>query len=243
MAFCKHCGTEYPDGGSCPNPACPGAQQAPEQSGNPLDGGFNDAMEHVKKNMSVIIGAVIAVIVLVIVIVFLGGHMGAKGTANKYAKNSIKKSGFKKITKISMLDDAYKEYKGSDNFDDDKERFEDGIEKLKDNDVKVKIKSVKKGKKLSNKALKGAKSYFKAQAKQYDVDDDIKIKKGYEYKIKMKMKADGEKDTTTLKVCVVKVKGNGWKVIEMDADSLEGMGGYDLDDLDLDDFDLDDFDF
>lgn len=239
MAFCKHCGTQYPDGGSCPNPACPGAQQqTPAQSGNPLDGGFNDAMEHVKKNKGIIIGAIAAFIVLVVVIVFLGGHMGAKGAANKFAKNYIKKSGYKKITKISMLDDAYKEYKDSDDFDDDKEDFEEGIEKLKDNDIKVKIKSVKKGKKLSSKALKGAKSCFKAQAKKYDVDDDIKIKKGYEYKIKIKMKDDGEKETTTLKVCVVKVKGNGWKVIETDADSLEGMSGYDLDDIDLDDFDF-----
>lgn len=243
MAFCKHCGTEYPDGGSCPNPACPGAQQAPAQSGNPLDGGFNDAMEHVKKNKSAIIGAVIAVIVLILVIVFLGGHMGAKGAANKYAKNMYKKNGFKSVTKISMLDDAYKEYKDSDDFDEDKEDFEDAIVALKDNDIKIKVKSVKKSKKLSNKALKGAKNYFKDQAEEYDVDDDIEVKKGYEYKVKLKGKYDGEKKTTTIKICVVKVKGDGWKVIASGAKELESMGAVDLDDIDLDDFDLDDFDF
>lgn len=231
MAFCKHCGTEYPDGGSCPNPACPGAQQAPAQSGNPLDGGFNDAMEHVKKNKSAIIGAVIAVIVLVLVIVFLGGHMGAKGAANKYAKNVIKKSGFKKTTKITMLDDAYKEYKDSDDFDDDKDIFEEGIEDLKDEDIKTKIKSVKKGNKLKSKALKGAKLYFKLQAQEYDVDDDIEVKKGYEFKVKMKIKEDGDTDTRTNRICVVKVKGDGWKVIPVSADSLESRGDYDLDDL------------
>lgn len=243
MAFCKHCGTEYPDGGSCPNPACPGAQQAPEQSGNPLDGGFNDAMEHVKKNMSVIIGAVIAVIVLVIVIVFLGGHMGAKGAANKYAKNVFKKNGFKSVTKVTMLDDAYKEYKSDDDFDEDKDAYKDGIEALKDNDCKFKVKSVKKSGKLKNKELKEAKKYFKSQADVYDVDDDIEVKKGYKYKVKVKSNIDGDKSTGTYTIWVVKVKGNGWKVIDKDhmSDVITMLGG--LSNLDMDDFDLDDFDF
>lgn len=246
MAFCKHCGSEYPDGGNCTNPACPAAQQqeaAP--TGNPLDGGFNEAMEHVKKNSGIIIGGVIGFIVLVILIVFLGSHTGAKGAANKYAKNFYNKNGFKKVTKVTMLNEAYKEYKDSDDFDDDKDTFKDTIEALKDNDVKVKIKSVKKGKKLGSKELKGAKAYFKSQAKEYKVDDDIEVKKGYEFKIKAKIKHDGETKTTTEKICVVKVKGNGWKVIEQSADALKAKGSmdFDLDDLDLDDFDFDDYDF
>lgn len=243
MAFCKHCGTEYPDGGSCPNPACPGAQQAPAQSGNPLDGGFNDAMEHVKKNKSAIIGAVIAVIVLVLVIVFLGGHMGAKGAANKYAKNVFKKNGFKSVTKVTMLDDAYKELKSDDDFDDAKDNFNDGIEELKDNDCKIKVKSVKKAGKLNKKELKAAKTYFKDQAEDYDVDDDITVKKGYEYKVKVKVNVDGDKSTETFKIWVVKVKGNGWKVIDKSgmSSAITMLGG--LSNLDMDDFDFDDFDF
>lgn len=243
MAFCKHCGTEYPDGGSCPNPACPGAQQAPAQSGNPLDGGFNDAMEHVKKNKSAIIGAVIAVIVLILVIVFLGGHMGAKGAANKYAKNVFKKNGFKSVTKVTMLDDAYKEYKSDDDFDEDKDAYKDGIEALKDNDCKFKVKSVKKSGKLKNKELKEAKKYFKSQADIYDVDDDIEVKKGYKYKVKVKSNIDGDKSTGTYTIWVVKVKGNGWKVIDKDhmSDVITMLGG--LSNLDMDDFDFDDFDF
>lgn len=240
MAFCKHCGTEYPDGETCPNPTCPGNQQAAAPTGNPLDGGFSEAMEHVKKNKSVIIGAIVAFIVLVIVIVFLGGHMGAKGAANKYAKNILKKNGFKSVTKVTMLDDAYKEYKKDDDFDDDKDDFKESIEDMKDNDIKVKVKSVKKGKELNKKALKGAKLYFKTQAKTYDVDDDIEVKKGYEFKIKLKGKYDGETKSTTRKICVVKVKGNGWKVIDKDADRLESMGESDID---LDDYFDDDFDF
>lgn len=231
MAFCKHCGTQYPDGGSCPNPACPGAQQqsAAPTAGNPLDGGFNEAVEHVKKNKGVIIGAIIAVIVLVLVIVFLGGHMGAKGAANKYAKNVNKKSGFKKMTKITMLDDAYKEYKDDDDFDEDKDTFEEGIEDLKDEDIKIKLKSVKKGKKLKKDAIKGAEAYFTIQANSYDADDDIEVKKGYEYKLKYSVKEDGDKDTNTQKICVVKVKGDGWKVIPVSADRLESIGESDVD--------------
>ncbi len=226
MAFCKHCGTQYPDGGSCTNPACPGAQQAAAPANNSaLDGGFNEAMQQVKKNSGLIIGAVIAFIALILIIVFVAGHTGAKGAANKYAKNIYKKSGFKSIAKVTMLDDAYKEYKGEDEFDDDKDDFKEFIEEMKDDDIKVKVKSVKKAGKLSGKELKAAEAYFEEQAEDYDVDDDIDVKKGYEYKIKMKYKEDGDSDTSTRKVCVVKVKGDGWKVISMDADSLKSYYG------------------
>lgn len=237
MAFCKHCGTEYPDGGSCPNPACPGAQQQPaSQSGNPLDGGFNEALDTVKKNKTAIIGVIAAIVVLVIVLVFVAGHTGAKGAANTFANNMYKKNGFKKATKVTMLNDAYKEFKKDDSFDDAKDAHKDMIETLKDNKVKVKIVSVKKGKKLKNKELKALKSEFKDQAEVWDVDDDIEIKKGYEYKIKIKIKHDGDSVTTTMKVNVVKVKGNGWKVVGS-SNMFSGFG------LDMDDIDIDDFDF
>lgn len=226
MAFCKHCGTQYPDGGSCTNPACPGAQQAAAPANNSaLDGGFNEAMQQVKKNSGLIIGAVIAFIALILIIVFVAGHTGAKGAANKYAKNIYKKSGFKSIAKVTMLDDAYKEYKGEDEFDDDKDDFKEFIEEMKDEDIKIKVKSVKKAGKLSSKELKAAEAYFEEQAEEYDVDDDIDVKKGYEYKIKIKYKEDGDSETETEKICVVKVKGDGWKVISMDADSLKSYYG------------------
>lgn len=221
MAFCKHCGTQYPDGGSCTNPACPGAQQAAAPTGSALDGGFNEAMQQVKKNSGLIIGAIVSFIVLILIITFIAGHTGAKGAANKYAKNIYKKSGFKNIMKVTMLDEAYKEFKGEDEFDDAKDDFKERIEEMKDDDIKVKVKSVKKAGKLSSKELKAAEAYFEEQAEDYDVDDDIDVKKGYEYKIKVKYKEDGESDTSTKKVCVVKVKGDGWKVISIDADSLK----------------------
>ncbi len=232
MAFCTQCGSQYPDGGSCTNPACPGAKQAAAPAGNAFDGGFNEAMDKVKKNSSTIIGAVVAFIVLILVIVFIGSHTGAKGAANKYAKNLFKKSGFKSVSKVTMLDDAYKEYKKSDDFDDAKDEHKEEIEDMKDEDIKVKVKSVKKGKKLKKAALKGAEAYFEEQAEEYDVDDDIDVKKGFEYKIKLKYKEDGDSDTVTQKICVVKVKGDGWKVIPMSADYLS----FDEDDFDLSDF-------
>lgn len=240
MAFCKHCGTQYPDGGSCTNPACPGAQQAAAPANNSaLDGGFNEAMDKVKKNSSSIIAAVVAVIVLVLIITFIAGHTGAKGAANKYAKNVFKKNGFKNISKVTMLDDAYKEYKGEDEFDDAKDAHKDGIETLKDNDCKFKIKSVKKAGKLSSKELKWAKNYFKDQAEEFDVDDDIDVKKGFEYKIKVKSNIDGDKSTSTFKIWVVKVKGDGWKVIDREGLAEGALMIGALGSLDADDFDFD----
>ena len=244
MAFCKHCGTQYPDGGSCTNPACPGAQQAAAPAGNAFDGGFNEAMDKVKKNSGLIIGAIAAFVVLIIAIVFIANHTGAKGAANKYAKNVLKKNGFKNVSKVTMLDDAYKEYKGEDEFDDAKDAHKDGIETLKDNDCKFKIKSVKKAGKLNKKELKWAKNHFKDQAEKYDVDDDIEIKKGYEYKVKVKSKVDGDKSTSTFKIWVVKVKGDGWKVIDREGLAKAVLFVGALGDLDIDDSDYDfDFDF
>lgn len=222
MAFCKFCGKEIPDGGTC---SCQSA--APQQVNNAApagaeQGGFDEAVNKAKSNLPLIIGGVVALLVVILVIVFLAGHTGAKGAVNKYAKACTKKNGGKTIYSLTLPDEYIKELKDDDKWneklDDHKDMMEDTLD-----DMKITVKDVKKGKKLKSVGLKGAEYYFE---EYYDVDVDVK--KGYEFTVKMqyKDKEDGDKETEKEKICVVKVKGEGWKIIPMSKDDLEDLGEY-----------------
>ena len=224
MAFCKFCGNEIPEGGTC---SCQGAQNnaASQQDNNAVpvggdqvnNGGFDNTVEKAKNNLPLIIGGIVGLIVLIFVLVFVAGHTGAKGAANKYTKAMTKKNGGKTIYSLTLHDDYIKELKDDDKWDDMIDDYKDTMSDRLD-EYKIKIKDVKKGKKLKKSALNGAEAYFE---KMYDAD--VTVKKGYEFTIKAqtKDKEDGDKDTNKTKICVVKVKGEGWKVILTSKDNLE----------------------
>ncbi len=234
MAFCKYCGTQYPDGGACTNPACPGANPAPVSEANPFAQAEASAQPTKKTSKGVFIALALVVLLIVaavVVIVLLLNNKkkddekkkdSHKAVVETYAESTYDKKGFKDNTELSMLDDVFKEYKKSDDYEDDKEDFEYMIEDLSDEDIKVTLKSVKKGDKLSDDALDTAVDYFEEQAYDYDVEiDDIKITEGYEYIIEYQIKTDDEKETSKRNICVVNVKGDGWKVVPYSAKSLE----------------------
>ena len=262
MAFWKFCGNEIPEGGVC---SCPAAQ-AEAQGANAAaqvnnfaqdnnvygqgannQNGFNpnEMVEKAKKNPAILIGAVAGLIVLIILLCFIIAHTGASGAAKKYAKSITKKGKGKAYYSLTLPDDKIKELKDDEDWKDMIEDYNDDMADDLDDGVKLKLKSVKKGKKLNKKALKGAEKTWESAGA-----DDPEAKKGFEYKIKVQVNDDGDKDTVTRKVCVVKFKGEGWKVIETSAESLEKKGedkssssSYDDFDFDDDDYDLDDFDF
>ena len=66
------------------------------------------------------------------------------------------------------------------------------------------------------RSVRGAEEYF-----DYIYDCSVDVTKGYEFKIKLQANDDGDKDTTTQRICVVKVKGEGWKVITTEASYLK----------------------
>jgi hypothetical protein rflaF_13982 len=230
MAFCKFCGKEIPEGGtcSCQNSGAPqqnnNAAPAGSDQGNSgfNQGGLEETVNKAKNNLPLIIGGVVAILVIILVLVFIAGHTGAKGAANKYAKATTKKNGGKTLYSLQLPDDYIKELKDDDKWDEMLDDHKDSMEERLD-EYKVKVKDVKKGKKLKKVALKGAEAYFE---ETYDVEVDVK--KGYEFTIKMQVKdkEDGDKNTEKDKVCVVKVKGEGWKVIPASKDELEDMGEY-----------------
>ncbi len=234
MAFCKYCGTQYPDGGSCTNPACTGANQAPavNPNTNPFAQTETSAQPSKKTSKGVFIALALVVVLIIAAVVVLVLVLNNKKKDDKkkadshksavesYAENRYDKNGFTTVSELTMLEDVYKKYKKSDNFDDDKDDHKEWSIDMKDMDISVD--SVKKVDKLSDDALDAAEEYFEDQAEDYDVDiDDIEVSDGYEYKIKFEYKEDDEKDTTTQNVCAVKVKGDGWKIITMDAEDLE----------------------
>lgn len=253
MAFCKYCGNEIPEGGVC---GCPGAQAAAQgqnaaaQVNNTFDqannvyggqpdygqpqnnGGFNpnELVDKAKKNPAILIGACAGVVVLILLLIFILGNTGATGTAKKFAKAATKKGKAKTYYSLTLPKDRINDLKDDDKWDDMIESRNDDIADFYDDGNKMKVKSVKKGKKLSKTALKGAEAVWKSKGA-----DDPEAKKGYEFKIKVQYVEDDEKETETMKVCVVKFKGEGWKVISMSQDALKDKGEDD-DDYDYDDF-------
>lgn len=188
-----------------------------------------------KKSKAIIIGIVVIAVVIVLaaavfaVILIKKDKKESSGEKNSspasvvktYVESLYNKDGFEKYTKLSMPDSVYKVYKKEDDFQDDKDFFDDMIEDLKDNNIKIEITSTKKVKKLSDEEIDYAKQYFEEIAEDYDVDANIKIEEGYEYRVKGKINEDGDKETSNSKLCVVKIKGDGWKVINLSAEHLE----------------------
>lgn len=238
MAFCKYCGTQYPDGGACTNPACTGANQAPavNPSVNPFAPQGEPSSQPSKKNskgvfiaLAIIVALIIAAVVVLVLVLNnkkkddkkkVDSH---KSAVESYAESVYDKNGYADLAEITMLEDTYKEYKKSDDFDDDKDDYKESIRDMNENGIEdFSVDSIKKQDKLSEDALDAAEEYFEEQAEDYDVDiDDIEVSEGYDYKIKYEYKEDGDKKTVTDYVCAVKVKGDGWKIIEYDAEDLE----------------------
>lgn len=184
--------------------------------------------ENVKKNKSLVYiaaGACAALLLcLILAVCSMGG--GANGTAKKYINNTYSKKGGKTFYSLMLPKAAIKELKEDDDFDDMVDDYNDRIEDLIDDlDGKAtvpKFEKISRKEKMKKSQLNKAEDYFESICEMFDADDDdITVTQGYELKIKTKNKdEDGdvqhEKDT----ICVVKVKGDGWKVIPADADSI-----------------------
>lgn len=253
MAFCKFCGKEIADGAVCD---CQASQAQTPINNNQPTSDFDSASGQLntpvqsgaaaeKDPLKILVAAVVALLVLIFVLVFIFNNLGAKGVAKKYAKKSIAKKGAKAYYSMILSDEVYKDLKGGDLDDMIDERNDERSDYL--DDVKISLKSIKKTKKLSKQQLNGAEVRFAKQNKSYDKSiksDDFKAKKGYEFKItyKVKDKDSGEKETMRLKICVVKFKKEGWKVLNVDGDTLKSLAPSKSSskDKDLDDY-IDDY--
>ena len=184
--------------------------------------------ENVKKNKSLVYiaaGACAALLLcLILAVCSMGG--GANGTAKKYINNTYSKKGGKTFYSLMLPKAAIKELKEDDDFDDMVDDYNDNIEDLIDDlDGKAtvpKFEKISRKEKMKKSQLNKAEDYFESICEMFDADDDdITVTQGYELKIKTKNKdEDGDVQHEKDIICVVKVKGDGWKVIPADADSI-----------------------
>jgi len=181
-----------------------------------------------KKNLKIVVIMLVMLItaaVAVIAVMISGSKKDAenkeknshKAAVETYAEAMYETDAFDDFINVTMPADVLKEYKKTDNYDEEKNDYKYMLER----NEHITVSSIKKGDMLSDNELKFAEVYFGEQADYHDIDaDDIKITEGYEYSFKLKNAEYENKDTYTCVVCAVKVKGDGWKVINMDSEDL-----------------------
>ncbi len=169
---------------------------------------------------------IIAAIVLLVLLILLklASGSGYKSTTKDYFKSRYSKHGGRDYYSLILPDDAIDELKDDDEWKELVEDYNDDVEnRMDDWDKKPKFKKISKAKKMKNSELKKAEQFFYAAAVACgaDIDDDeIEAKKGYAVTYKYKnTEGDNEKST----IYVVKIKGEGWKVMNDLVTSFYGL--------------------
>lgn len=223
MAFCKFCGREYPDGGSCGCSASAGAEKNRQRAVNYVV----QSSSPNKKHLILAGAAVLAVVAVIILFLICCSAGGAKGTVKKYVKANSDKNGGKTHYSLILPDAVIKELRKAKKYDDIVDEYnasvEDMISDLEDKASLPKYDEISRKNKLSKSDLKHAAKYFRQMCEKYGADSDgIKVTKGYEIKVRTKYKDEkGNKKSNSDVICVVKVSGEGWKVVPLSADALE----------------------
>lgn len=187
-----------------------------------LAGGISENLPGNMKNNKSLVYAAAGVIVLLIVLMLLVISTmsgGPNSVVKKYAKSTTDKRGGKTYYSLTYPDDVLKEIKGDGDYrdliDEYNEMREDEIDYLDGKATMPKFDKITRKEKLSKSQLRRAEEYFEFLCESFDVDgDDIDVTKGYEIKYRSKYKnEDGDKRNLKTTIWVVKVKGDGWKVL------------------------------
>ncbi|MBQ8181608.1 MAG: hypothetical protein IJ010_06525 [Ruminococcus sp.] len=216
MAKCKNCGKEIPNGGVC---SCTSANNNKSGSAAAVK---ESGLKKFFKGDSFIewLGLIVLIIILVMITIFAIGS--PKHGVKKFAKALTKENGAKSYFAMVYPDEFLeniksKEYierhpsiKSWDNELSDyksakKEEFSSG---------KLKVEKVEKISRLSTDGVNSASNYFKTK---FSVQN-YHCTKGYEYKITFDK--EGTDTPQVYNVCVVKLKTDGWKIIEMNEERL-----------------------
>jgi hypothetical protein len=207
MPYCKNCGKKVPLFKKC---ECTAAEKNVKNSA---------------KRLLVLIVFVVFFILGLILGVSLAGS-GTKGTVKTYVKAASSKKGGKTFYSLTMPDEVIKVLKDSNKYDDKVDAYndmiEDMIEDLEGKESAPKFDKIMREKKLTKSQLEKAEQYFERIAEKYGAENvDITVTKGKEVKFRTKHKnEDGDYKQEKVTICVVKVKGEGWKIAPMSADSL-----------------------
>ena len=171
-------------------------------------------------------GALVAAVLVVFTIVVgcMAAGSGYKGTVKKYFRSRYSKHGGKTYYTLILPDDGIAELKDNDEWQELVEDYNDDVEdRMDDWDKKPRFRKISKVKDMKNNELKDAEKYFYSAAEVCDADvdeEDFHVKKGYAVTYKYK-NTDGDNEKTT--IYVVKLKGEGWKVMSGLGTSFFGL--------------------
>ena len=206
MPYCQNCGKKVPLFKKCD---CTAAEKTEKKS-------FKRVFALVVFLVCFILGLILG----------SAAASGTKGTVKKYVKAASNKRGGKEFYSLTMPDAAIKALKDMDKYDDKVDAYNDMIEDMiKDMEKKEtvpKFDKIMREKKLKNVDLRNAENYLVRIAEKYGAESpEIKVSKGTEVRFRTKRKDEyGDYNYEKITVCVVKVRGEGWKVIPMSAESL-----------------------
>jgi len=170
--------------------------------------------------------ALVAAVLLIFIVIVLSAAAGSgyRGTVKKYFSSRYSKHGGKTYYSLTLPDEGIKELKNEDMWRDIIEDYNDDVEdRMDDWEKKPKFRKISRVKDMKNAEIKNAEKYFcnAAEACGADIDeDDIEIKKGYSVIYRYK-NTEGDNEKTT--VYVVKIKGEGWKVMSDQTTSFSGF--------------------
>lgn len=178
--------------------------------------------EHNFAKFAAFIAAVL--LVFIIIIVSMAAGSGYKGTVKKYFNSRTSKHGGKLYYSLTLPNAGIEELKDNDTWRDLIEDYNDDMEDRMDEwEKKPKFRKISRVKEMKNSEIKDAEKYFYSAAQACDADidqEDIEIKKGYTVIYKYK-NTEGDNEKTT--VYVVRIKGEGWKVMSDQATFFFGF--------------------
>lgn len=161
-----------------------------------------------------------AIIVVIIVLgVFVFGLITlapAYSVARKYGKALVKGEDVDKISELVFPEKLVKN--GDSVYGAFKGVVQEAIDEINDM-TNAKFSSVKIGKSIKSGDLRNIEKYYKFLCDLAEVKTRVKIEKGYECQIRFK----GNGNKYYQKCCVVKMKGEGWKIFPGSLDELESM--------------------
>lgn len=181
-----------------------------------------------QKSFVYVIAGIIAALVLILLIALCSGG-GAKSTVKKYVKASYDKKGGKTMFSLTLPKAALKELKKDgdleDMIDERNKMIEKMIEMLDGKETLPRFYKIISKDKMKNSELGKAETYLEQQCSIYGADDDyITVSKGYEMVVKTKCKdEDGDEKYEKSTICVVDVKGDGWKIIPKSVARLSAL--------------------
>lgn len=211
MAKCEKCGKKISKDGVC---SCTSAGENKSEALN--------VTSKKKFGDSLIEWGGLAFFIIILGVITLLAIGSPSRTAKKFAKAVSRENGGKTYCSLAYPDEFIDNIKSDEyiarhpsikSWDNEVSDYK-AAKEAEFKDGKLEVKSVEKKGRLSTDAVNCASSYFKTK---FSVQN-YHCTRGYEYKVTFDK--EGSDKALSYNICVVKLKNDGWKVIEMSSERL-----------------------